>query len=88
MYVKVEISRLDYFRNKQAEIHAELYQGIIDSIEVSESRGYKVGKRIILPSSFTGGPRDMKKRYMDAIRGVRGRFNLVIFQNSYLNQTS
>ena len=70
MYVKVEISRLDYFRNKQAEIHAELYQGIIDSIEVSESREYKVGERIIL-LSFTRGLRDMKKRYIDAMSLVQ-----------------
>ncbi|KAI8530232.1 hypothetical protein RHMOL_Rhmol11G0040100 [Rhododendron molle] len=32
MYVKIETSRLDYFRNKQDEIRADLYQGIIDSI--------------------------------------------------------
>ncbi|KAL5556293.1 hypothetical protein UlMin_038529 [Ulmus minor] len=71
MYIKIETSRLDYFRNKQTEIHAELYQGIIDSIEIGESRGSKVGRRIILPSSFIGGPRDMQKRYMDAMALVQ-----------------
>ena len=30
-------------------------------------RGSKVGRRIILPASFIGGPRDMLKRYMDAM---------------------
>ena len=71
MYIKIETSRLDYFRNKQTEIRAELYQGIIDSIEIGESRGSKVGRRIILPSSFIGGPRDMQKRYMDAMALVQ-----------------
>ncbi|PON70500.1 DNA helicase Pif1-like [Trema orientale] len=71
MYVKVETSRLDYFRNKQAEIQAELYRGIIDSIEVGETRGSKIGRRIILPSSFVGGPRDMRKRYIDAMALVQ-----------------
>ena len=26
-----------------------------------------VGHRIILPASFIGGPRDMRKRYIDAM---------------------
>ncbi|XP_062119226.1 uncharacterized protein LOC133832974 [Humulus lupulus] len=71
MYVKLETSRLDYFHHKQKEIRVELYQGIIDSIEDGENRGCKVGRRIILPSSFIGGPRDMRKRYMDAMTLVQ-----------------
>ena len=34
MYIKIEIARLDYFRNKQDEIRVEAYQGIIDSVWV------------------------------------------------------
>ena len=59
MYIKNETARLDYFRTKQDEIRAKAYQGIIDSIHVGETRGSKVGHRIILPASFIGGPRDM-----------------------------
>ncbi|TXG60157.1 hypothetical protein EZV62_014730 [Acer yangbiense] len=71
MYVKLETSRLDYFRNQQDVIRAELYQGIINSFEVGEDRGSRVGRRVILPSSFIEGPRDMKKRYMDAMALVQ-----------------
>ncbi|KAG5564858.1 hypothetical protein RHGRI_000901 [Rhododendron griersonianum] len=67
MYVKIETSRLDYFRNKQEEIRADLYQGIVDSIGQGESDPSKIGKRIVLPGSFIGGPRDMRKRYLDAM---------------------
>ncbi|XP_035541237.1 uncharacterized protein LOC118344509 [Juglans regia] len=67
MYVKIETSRLDYFRNKQQEIRSEVYQGIVDSLSIGQSNDSKVGKRIILPSSFIGGPRDMRKRYMEAM---------------------
>ncbi|KAL5579704.1 hypothetical protein UlMin_012146 [Ulmus minor] len=67
IYVKLETQRLDYVRNNQAEIRAELYQGIIDSIHIGENQGSKVGKRIILPATFIGSPRDMRKRYMDAM---------------------
>jgi hypothetical protein len=34
-------------------------------------RGEKVGKRTVLSSSFIGGPRDMRRRYMDAMALVR-----------------
>ncbi|XP_058216695.1 uncharacterized protein LOC131327560 [Rhododendron vialii] len=67
MYVKIETSRLDYFRNKQEEIRADLYQGIVDSISQGESDPSKIGKRIVLPGSFIGGPRDMRKRYLNAM---------------------
>ncbi|KAG5537451.1 hypothetical protein RHGRI_024770 [Rhododendron griersonianum] len=67
MYVKIETSRLDYFRNKQEEIRADLYQGIVDSIGQGESDPSKIGKQIVLPGSFIGGPRDMRKRYLDAM---------------------
>ncbi|KAG5565565.1 hypothetical protein RHGRI_001468 [Rhododendron griersonianum] len=67
MYVKIETLRLDYFRHHQDEIRADLYQGIIDSVAQGESRGSKIGAPVILPGSFIGGPRDMHKRYLDAM---------------------
>ncbi|KAG5557451.1 hypothetical protein RHGRI_007629 [Rhododendron griersonianum] len=67
MYVKIETSRLDYFRHHQDEIRADLYQGIIDSVAQGESRGSKIGAPVILPGSFIGGSRDMHKRYLDAM---------------------
>ncbi|XP_020245001.1 uncharacterized protein LOC109823124 [Asparagus officinalis] len=71
MYIKLETTRLDYFRNKQSEIRAEVYQGIVDSLTTSETRGDQVGQRVILPASFIGGPRDMRRRYMDAMALVQ-----------------
>ncbi|KAG5521132.1 hypothetical protein RHGRI_033626 [Rhododendron griersonianum] len=71
MYVKIETSRLDYFRNRQEEIRADLYLGIVDSVSHGESNGSKVGIRIVLPGTFTGGPRDMRKRYLVAMTLVQ-----------------
>lgn len=71
MYVKIETSRLDYFRNRQREIRADLYQGIVDSVSHGETSGSKIGTRIVLPATFTGGPRDMCKRYLDAMTLVQ-----------------
>ncbi|XP_042972765.1 uncharacterized protein LOC122304568 [Carya illinoinensis] len=71
MYIKIETSRLDYFRSKQHEIRSYVYQGIVDSLSVGETCASNIGKRIILPSSFIGGPRDMRKRYMEAMALVQ-----------------
>ncbi|XP_062103455.1 uncharacterized protein LOC133814524 [Humulus lupulus] len=71
MYVKIETSRLDYFRGKQQHVRSELYQGIVDTITLGETNPSNVGKQIILPSSFIGGPRDMRKRYMEAMALVQ-----------------
>ncbi|XP_042952259.1 uncharacterized protein LOC122289344 [Carya illinoinensis] len=71
MYIKIETSILDYFRSNQQHIRSELYQGIVDSISVGETNASRIGKRLILPSSFIGGPRDMQKRYMEAMTLVQ-----------------
>ncbi|XP_022895352.1 uncharacterized protein LOC111409542 [Olea europaea var. sylvestris] len=71
MYVKIETARLDYFRNNQKQIQAELYQGIVDNVQNGETRGYKIERKFVLPQSFTFGPRDMLRRYMDAMAIVQ-----------------
>ena len=80
MYVKIETSRLDYFRTRQEEIRSDLYHGIVDSIAQGESRASKVGRRIVLPGSFIGGPRDLCKLYVDAMALIQkfGKPNLFL----------
>jgi hypothetical protein len=70
-YIKIESSRLDYIRNHQTKIRADLYQGLVDSLHAGEGRSEAVGKRTVMPSSFIGGPRDMRRRYLDAMALVR-----------------
>ncbi|XP_028097227.1 uncharacterized protein LOC114297068 [Camellia sinensis] len=71
MYVKIETSRLQFFRKKQREIRVDFYQGIIDSVTTSEGRGSKIGHRVILPPSFISNPRDLRRRYVDAMALVQ-----------------
>ena len=71
MYVKLETQRLDFYRSKQLLIRREQLQGLMDSVVHGQSEGCKIGQRILLPASFIGGPRDMKKRYMDAMALVQ-----------------
>ncbi|KAL6552902.1 hypothetical protein OROHE_008266 [Orobanche hederae] len=69
-YVKLETQRLDFLRDqqRQKEARVETLQGIKDSIahEVSSS-GRDIGRRVMLPASFQGGPRNLRCRYMNAL---------------------
>lgn len=71
MYIKVESSRLDYIKKHQKQIRADLYQGVVDSLQAGENRADEVGKRTIVPSSFIGGRRDRRRRYLDAMALVQ-----------------
>jgi len=73
MYAKIEQSRLNYFRRHQSTIRAELYKGIQDVLNATDANinSSEVGKQIILPSSFIGGPRHMHQLYQDAMSIIR-----------------
>ncbi|XP_027102649.1 uncharacterized protein [Coffea arabica] len=71
MYVKIETQRLDFYRSRQQLIRREQLQRLMDSIIQGQSRGAQVGQKVILPASFIGGPRDMKRRYVDAMALVQ-----------------
>ncbi|XP_027088739.1 uncharacterized protein [Coffea arabica] len=70
-YVKIETSRLDFHRNRQNNIRSEVLQGVLESICIGQTGASKVGRRTILPASFIGGPRDMRRRYLDAMSLVQ-----------------
>lgn len=78
MYIKVEHQRLRYIETHQEILRAESLQGVIDAMGNETAR--EIGSHIILPPSFTGGPRDMHARYQDAMAIVRtlGKPNLFI----------
>lgn len=65
-YTSVEQSRLTYHRTHQHILRSELYQGLRDAFARGDTLK-RVGRRIILPSSFTGGPRYMQQNYQDAM---------------------
>ncbi|XP_021749405.1 uncharacterized protein LOC110715140 [Chenopodium quinoa] len=71
MYIKIENTRLDFFRRNQQTIRADLYQGILDSVEGGETNAINVGRRVILSPTFIGGPRDMKRPYLNAMSLVQ-----------------
>ncbi|XP_076928855.1 uncharacterized protein LOC143592969 [Bidens hawaiensis] len=71
VYIKLETSRLQFCQHNQTRIRVDLYQGIVDCVNARDVRPTQVGKRIVLPASFIGGPRDMRCRYLDAMTLVQ-----------------
>ncbi|KAH0781487.1 hypothetical protein KY290_001085 [Solanum tuberosum] len=66
-YMTIEEERFRYIRNNQTKPRADLFGGLMDAIVCGYSDCSQVGKRIILPSSHTGGPRYRAQHYQDAM---------------------
>lgn len=72
-YVRMETNNLRFIERNQGALFAEAYQGLVDHInqQLHIEEPAPVGRRTILPSTFTGGPRYMKQSYQDAMTIVR-----------------
>ena len=71
MFAKIEQQRLNYIKFNQQKIRVDLYSGLADAISAGDSNPREVGRRVILPSSFTGSPRQMFELYQDSMSIVR-----------------
>jgi hypothetical protein len=72
MWAKVEQQNLRYLKGPegQRKIRSECYSGLQDAI-VNDVPAEQIGKTVILPSTFTSGPRYMAQCYYDAMAIVR-----------------
>ena len=70
MYAKIESERLSYIRHNQSLLRADSYIHLRDAIS-SDVQPSEIGQRVILPSSFTGGPRYMHEKTQEAMAIVR-----------------
>lgn len=71
-YCRIEGDRLKFIRNQQAKLRVETYAGLADALfSRAEQENLRVGRVVILPSSFTGSPRNMIQNYQDAMAMVR-----------------
>lgn len=66
-YTMLEAQRLRWYKTHQHELRVDLYQGLSEAVLRGETDSASTGKRIILPSSFTGGARYMLQNYQDAM---------------------
>jgi hypothetical protein len=70
-YLKIEASKLRYIKHNQAKLRVELYKGLVDAFNKSDANLEETGQRLILPSSFNGGPRYMLNLFHDAMAIVK-----------------
>ena len=72
-FCKVELSRLNFVQNNQRKLRADVYNKFKDATKADDQDITKIGKKVILPSSFLSGDRFMHQNYQDAI-GLLQRF--------------
>lgn len=79
-YAKIETERLNYIKNNQVKLRADSYIHLKDAIGRRDIEANQLGQMVILPSTFTGGPRYTHERTQDAMTYVRhyGRPDLFI----------
>lgn len=73
-------NKLDWLRNNQKTFRSDLYNGLSDVVLRTDVNVSNIGRRIVLPSSYTGGDRYMMQLYQDSMALVRhfGRPTLCI----------
>ncbi|XP_055514228.1 uncharacterized protein LOC129710949 [Leucoraja erinacea] len=70
MAAKMEGDRLNYFRMNQVSLRSTTYKGLTDALHDDDDLE-NIGRRIVLSSTFVGGPRYMMGRCQDAMMYVR-----------------
>ncbi|XP_024977134.1 uncharacterized protein LOC112514765 [Cynara cardunculus var. scolymus] len=71
MYIKIETTRLSFIERNQTKIRSDLYQGVVDCVNAGEVQPSRIRQRVVLPASFIGGPRDMRRIFMDVMTLVQ-----------------
>lgn len=66
-YTMVESDRLSYIKRQQKKLRTDTFQNLNDNVQNGSNNASETGKRILLPSSFTGGSRYMMQKYLDAM---------------------
>ncbi|GFQ01175.1 hypothetical protein PHJA_002261400 [Phtheirospermum japonicum] len=59
--------RLHYIRNNQKRLRLDMYKDVRDEMHQGDVQGKSIGKRVILPTSFTGSSRYLFQNYQDAL---------------------
>jgi hypothetical protein len=73
MFAAIDQERLHFIRTQQPRLQVAMLSGLEDAISSSDDQVdlTQLGERIILPSSYIGGPRDMHQRYLDGMAIAR-----------------
>ena len=70
-FAKAEQQRFNFEEMNQAKLRTEIYQNIVDNMNSADVDKNDLGRKIILPATHVGSPRDMHARFQDAMAIVR-----------------
>ncbi|KAL8573081.1 hypothetical protein ACOMHN_010510 [Nucella lapillus] len=70
-YCKTETEKLMFIRREQKTLRADSYQSLHDTLCENDGDPNNIGQRIVLPSTFVGGPRYMHEKQNDAMAYIR-----------------
>ncbi|GKD49581.1 DNA helicase [Tanacetum coccineum] len=57
VFCAIEQSRLNFIRKNQNELRSDFLSGLYDAVSKGDRKGIAAGSKIMLPSTFTEGPR-------------------------------
>jgi hypothetical protein len=70
-YLKIEKNQLDWLRFNQPKLMSEKYNVLRDFIRRNSDSSIRPGTQVILPSGFSGSPRNMHQNYLDSMALVQ-----------------
>lgn len=81
VWISTDQNRLRWVENNQPHLRASLYSGLEDAVGHGERDVdlHDIGHRVVLPSSYIGGPRYMNQRFQDAIALARAHHGFDLF---------
>lgn len=66
-WLKLEQQRIQWVKFHQEELRNGRYENMIAAVAQGQRDAGSTGCRVILPSTFVGGPRYMLEQYLDAM---------------------
>ncbi|GJV30632.1 AT-hook motif-containing protein, partial [Tanacetum coccineum] len=78
-YTAIEEQRLKWTKNNQDTLRVDLYHNLCDAVTRGDTNSAGLGKRIVLPRSFTRNPRYMIQNYQDSMALCRTYGNPDLF---------
>jgi hypothetical protein len=66
-FTMLESERLQWLRSHQSKLRVAKYNNLSDQTQNNEVQGSNTGKRVVMPSSYVGGPRFMDQLYFDGM---------------------
>jgi hypothetical protein len=70
-FASISSARLTWCRNNQKNLRLARAEGLVDALAHEHWTAADIGRRVILPPSFTGRPRQMRDAYLDAMALTR-----------------